>query len=580
MKRNFITVVLVALVVLLTFPGKIFAVDTLTVFASDVRTLDQIINSDTNSSGFQQHIYKLVSLDTTYIFSASITAKSNLTIVGALGPGANGTGRPPCIQPNVLPDNSIPATLFVMVGNNSIGTFKNLYLMGLSLNGNPTPGTLGIAIQISGNYIKLHVDNCVFEEWRAFAIGYNGQWDDFFITNSKFRNTVDPTQQYEGEVLRNEYPGAAYTDSIVMKYNTIFCVNCYSAAPVTKYYEKYFEFSHNSVVYSFKNPFFIFNVTNAKINNNLFYNAWAGGISRTEYPWWDELWHPEVGSIIDMDSLNAATDSVFDASDYGNANFAALAEAKRDVEVENNVCFWPATLTNFWHTWNDTATVDSIYTATWMNTRTTHMFSTSSGWPGFVQTGNLNVDPGFGSSIVNVLTASSNSNNVSFLDYFRTMRTSTPSTTIWGYKNQTVTAGFWKPEWPLPESADMQYTNGALLTGATDGKPIGDPYWFNGVTGIKDASLPVPNQFALYNAYPNPFNPSTTIKFNIGQSGNVSLKIYNVMGQLVKTVIDNAYKAGGQFEYTVKMDNLTSGVYFYTLTQGNLSLTKKMILLK
>jgi hypothetical protein len=208
------------------------------------------------------------------------------------------------------------------------------------------------------------------------------------------------------------------------------------------------------------------------------------------------------------------------------------------------------------------------------------MFSTSSGWPGFVQTGNLNVDPGFGSSIVNVLTASSNSNNVSFLDYFRTMRTSTPSTTIWGYKNQTVTAGFWKPEWPLPESADMQYTNGALLTGATDGKPIGDPYWFNGVTGIKDASLPVPNQFALYNAYPNPFNPSTTIKFNIGQSGNVSLKIYNVMGQLVKTVIDNAYKAGGQFEYTVKMDNLTSGVYFYTLTQGNLSLTKKMILLK
>jgi hypothetical protein len=580
MKRNFITVALVALVVLFTLPSRIFAADTLTVFASDVRTLDQIINADTNSAGALKHVYKLVSLDTTYLFAASITAKSDITVIGVPGTSGANTGRPPCIQPWVLPDNSIPATLFVMVGSNTVGTFKNLYLMGLSTNGNPTPGTIGIGIQISGDHIRTFVDNCVFEEWRAFAIGYNGQWDSFFLTNNKFRNTVDPTQQYEGEVLRNEYPGAAYTDSIVMKYNTIFCINCYSAGPVTKYYERYFEFSHNSVVYSFKNPFFIFNVTNAKVNNNLFYNAWAGGISRTEYPWWDELWHPEVGSVIDMDSLSAATDSVFDAADYGNANFAALAEAKRNVEVQNNVYFWDPALVSYWKTWNDTATVDSIYTATWMNARTTHMFSTPSGWPGFVQSGNQNVNPAFGTSIVNVLTTSSSSNNVSFLDYFKTMRTTTPSTTIWGYMNQTVTAGFWKPNWPLPEAADMKYTNAALLTGGTDGLPIGDPYWFNGVTGVKDASTQVPNQFALYNAYPNPFNPSTKIKFNIAQSGNVSLKIYNVMGQLVKTVIDNVYKNNGQFEYTVSMDNLTSGVYFYTLTQGNLSLTKKMVLLK
>jgi hypothetical protein len=160
------------------------------------------------------------------------------------------------------------------------------------------------------------------------------------------------------------------------------------------------------------------------------------------------------------------------------------------------------------------------------------------------------------------------------------MRTTTPSTTIWGYKNQTVTAGFWKPNWPLPEAADMKYTNASLLTAGTDGLPVGDPYWFNGPTGVKDASSQIPNQFALFNAYPNPFNPSTKIKFNIAKSGNVSLKIYNVMGQLVKTVIDNVYTNNGQFEYTVSMDKLTSGVYFYTLTQGSLSLTKKMVLLK
>jgi hypothetical protein len=575
MKRNFITVVLVTLVVLLTLSSKIFAADTLVVFASGP-TLEKVINGDTTATGAQKHVYKLVSLDTTYIFDGAVTAKHDLTVIGQLG----NDGRPPCIQPDVLPDNSIPANLFTMVGNNSVGTFKNLYLMGLSVNGSPTPGTLGIALQVSGDYIKINIDNCVFEEWRAFCIGYNGQWDDFFIFNSKFRNTVDPTQQYEGELIRNEYPGAAYTDSIVMRYNTIFCLNCYAAGPVTKYYEKYFEFSHNNVVYSFKNPFFIFNVTDAKINNNIFYNAWIGGISRTEYPWWDQLWSPEVGSVIDMDSLSVATDSVFDAADYGKANFRALAEAKRNVEVMNNVCFWPATVTSFWKTWNDTATVDSIYTPTWMNTRTTNMFTNHTGFPGFVATGNQAVDPVFGASIVNVLTASSSSNNVSFEDYFRTMRTSTPSTTIWGYKDQIVTPGIWVPNWPLPEATDMKYTNSALLTGATDGKPIGDPYWFNGVTGVKDANNLTPNQFRLYDAYPNPFNPSTTIKFNLSQSGNVVLRIYNVMGQLVKTVINNEYRTAGEFSYSVKLDNFSSGVYFYNLTQGNLSVTKKMILMK
>jgi hypothetical protein len=579
MKRNFITVVLVTLVALFSLSSKMFAADTLVVFATG-HTLDNVINSDTTSTGAQKHVYKLVSVDTTYIFDAAIIAKSDLTIIGQLGTTGNNVGRPPCIQPDVLQDLTIPPTLFILVGNNTIATFKNIYFMGLSINASPTIGTKGVAISVTGDRVKLHIDNCVFEEWRAYAIGYSGQWDDFFIYNSKFRNTVDPTQQYEGEVIRNT-SGSVYTDSIVMKYNTIFCVNCYSAAPVTKFYEKYFEFSHNSVVYSFKNPFFIFNVTDAKINNNIFYNAWIGGISRTEYPWWDQLWSPEVGSLIDMDSLSVATDSVFDPTSYGNANARALAEAKRNVEVKNNVYFWPSSVTTFWHNWNDTATVDSIYTPTWMNTRTTNMFTNHTGFPGFVQSGNQNVDPGYGTSIVNILTASSGPNNVSFEDYFRTMRANVPSTTIWGYFDQTInTTGVWKPNWPLPEAADMNYSNTALKTGGTDGLPVGDPYWFNGITGIQQSKGQVPNQFALFNNYPNPFNPSTTIKFNIAQAGNVSLKIYNVMGQLVRTVIDNSFKASGAFEYSVKMDNLTSGIYFYTLTQGNQSLTKKMVLLK
>jgi len=85
--------------------------------------------------------------------------------------------------------------------------------------------------------------------------------------------------------------------------------------------------------------------------------------------------------------------------------------------------------------------------------------------------------------------------------------------------------------------------------------------------------------FDLSQNYPNPFNPSTDVKVSLKQSGGMSLKIYNVLGQLVK-VVDQGYRAAGVYVYNVTMDNLSSGVYFYTLQQGSNTMTKKMLLLK
>ncbi len=107
-------------------------------------------------------------------------------------------------------------------------------------------------------------------------------------------------------------------------------------------------------------------------------------------------------------------------------------------------------------------------------------------------------------------------------------------------------------------------------------------YTFNPViTGIKEGnSQNIPSSFSLSQNYPNPFNPSTIIKFSLAQSGNVSLRIYNIMGQLVKTVLDNVYRNKGDYNYQVTMDNLSSGIYFYTLIQGNQQITQKMVFMK
>ncbi|MHB8338070.1 MAG: T9SS type A sorting domain-containing protein, partial [Ignavibacteriaceae bacterium] len=89
----------------------------------------------------------------------------------------------------------------------------------------------------------------------------------------------------------------------------------------------------------------------------------------------------------------------------------------------------------------------------------------------------------------------------------------------------------------------------------------------------------VPAKFDLSNNYPNPFNPSTNIKVSLNQSGIMSLRVYNMLGELIK-IVDQGYKTAGEYKYNVNMDNFASGIYLYNLQQGNNFITKKMILLK
>ncbi len=102
---------------------------------------------------------------------------------------------------------------------------------------------------------------------------------------------------------------------------------------------------------------------------------------------------------------------------------------------------------------------------------------------------------------------------------------------------------------------------------------------YSPVTAVKEAPAPVATRFNLSDNYPNPFNPSTGMKVTLSKSGVMSLKIYNVLGQLVK-IVDEGYKPAGVYTYNVNMDNFASGVYFYRLQQGTNNITKKMLLLK
>ena len=95
-----------------------------------------------------------------------------------------------------------------------------------------------------------------------------------------------------------------------------------------------------------------------------------------------------------------------------------------------------------------------------------------------------------------------------------------------------------------------------------------------------------PTEFGISRNYPNPFNPSTTIEYNVENSGHVSLKIYDIMGRVVRTLV-NDYKESGRPDYKVVWDGrddvgntVSAGIYIYTLQTDNSTLTRKMIFMK
>jgi len=131
-----------------------------------------------------------------------------------------------------------------------------------------------------------------------------------------------------------------------------------------------------------------------------------------------------------------------------------------------------------------------------------------------------------------------------------------------------------------------------IVTDATQVPPL--PGWFiDDVQIIEGVSIPaqveqvgevLPEHFVLHQNYPNPFNPTTTIQFDVPTMANIHLAIYNVRGELIRTLVDETKPAGA---YSIRWNGrddhgqrVTSGLYFYKLTGPDFSATRKLVLLK
>lgn len=100
------------------------------------------------------------------------------------------------------------------------------------------------------------------------------------------------------------------------------------------------------------------------------------------------------------------------------------------------------------------------------------------------------------------------------------------------------------------------------------------------VIGINTISTEVPKGYSLNQNYPNPFNPVTKIRFALPQSGNVTLKVFNAVGQVVAVLANNVFTNAGVKEIDFNGNGFASGIYFYSISVGDFTQTKKMVLVK
>jgi len=142
--------------------------------------------------------------------------------------------------------------------------------------------------------------------------------------------------------------------------------------------------------------------------------------------------------------------------------------------------------------------------------------------------------------------------------------------------------GSWEDTWVGACSVIPDNTNSIYKMWYTGGNAVWDGhigYATAPVVGIKVLDVNLPNDYMLHQNYPNPFNPTTNIQFSIPKSEFVTLKIYNILGEEVVTLVSERLTAGS-YKYDWDASGLASGVYLYSIKAGDHVDSKKMILLR
>ncbi|MHB8581083.1 MAG: T9SS type A sorting domain-containing protein [Ignavibacteriaceae bacterium] len=572
MKTIFASMFLLALMLMSLFPSTTFALtaDTVIVSALPPGNLNNFVNSDTTADGFVKPntVFLLKptgALDTVYWMTAPIAPKGSVRIIGYINPA---TGHPPVVAPSIAGDNSSIGNFFSPQGNDTL-ELRGIYFLGTRTDSISFTGRFAAP---SGDNNVFIFDKCILENISGGGTPnlfdtWNHDHNSFYVTNCEFRNNQDDNPQNPGFAWVD--PGTYPCDTAIFRNNTFYITGGYVLGS-SGYGCTYLDFEHNTMFFTGQGGAFdLYQMTNVVIKNNIFFS-----VSSAAYPlsWYNNVPGSWGSAVIPIDSLRSLA-----AAPY---NFK---EADRHITISNNAYFWPQQIVNNWNQLN-TAGISGITPLRppdFINTQP-GMTTNKNSWPYINVTNNDSVDPGFNSALVQTAGSKmavfvdtlwhNNQSGLGIRPYVYPLYD--PPTWDGVASNWASTQGY-----PVPEN--LRYSNSALQTAGSDGKALGDLNWFPEqlATAVPKVLNTLPTKFDLSQNYPNPFNPTTMIKYSIPQSSFVTLKVYNLLGQEIATLVSQEQTPGN---YIVNFDasKLASGIYMYRIQSGNSSLTKKMVLLK
>ncbi len=578
----------------------IFIIVIATLICSMQATAQKIVNVDPGNGTLNTAISQngsatyILKAGGWYGLSAIIQITTPVKIIGETP--APGT-MPAIIQTGTLSSGATFSHMFDVLAN---CTFKNVFIVNADLNEGTGAYFIG---QIASS--TLIIDSVTADPMGTYFLVTQGQHVSDYITNSLFMRQGNMLSINDGLAFGK---WGQFWDTLYVENNTFVDVGTglYSPGNWAISREKVLWFNHNTFLFTKANGLGALYADQVFFTNNL---CWLFDFHPMLAAWNAYGADPSHRTI--LPSIVSA-DTVYDTTASGTPVLEPFPSTRKYF-IEYNTNYRTKALWDLLAYGNAQGKESFYMPFVWADqykdsSRDAQMYSDHVNFPYFKRNNNIDDlgaenkahDPQFVDPKIYALTDSAVAWVTS--SAYQIWGLTTPPPASWAKYFYDNDGNLGNPTtWPRFNGA---YKNQAFLTGSIEGLPLGDLNWFPdkkaiwqqhqaeitqhilsenesqmSITAVKQDNNQTPTSFSLSQNYPNPFNPSTEIKYSIPNSGFVTLKVYNMLGQEVASLVNQEQKSGN---YTVNFNasQLASGVYMYKLQSGNFSLTKKMMLLK
>ncbi len=475
--------------------------------------------------------------------------------------------QPPAVLQRHIPPGS--ATWQRAIQAPTDVTLENIAIVGYT----PVDEQYRFMVRMTKSQTHLTINNCFLQGLWGMAFHLVADSVSVDFTNNYMHGILQPTNWQNGWL----YHLGGTSPGLIRIVNNTFMfqgsVIGYNAGALVDSVI----FDHNTVVFQNREWFYADPYLNAVYTNNIFYNCAMRGFVGPRPQWGyegdysDDADGDSLVGLVNIDTLGTWIEGVDDN--------------ERTVIYSNNLRYTTQQVLDFQK--ETTATYQPT-----MNEKTKGMFAN---FPKMTTENNMEetLDPDF----VQLPPESA-------LDPYFAM--------VKGKRDTTLRTAEWPQDWAWdwdgdrkailswPPPVNLKPQAASLVDAGSDGYPLGDLNWYgqnvvdaweqgldnpliSGVAAKDDAARPA--DFVLSQNYPNPFNPVTTIGFQISEPTTVSLTVVNMLGQKVRTLINNRRYNPGRYDvkWNGRDDNgrqQVTGVYFYRLETGNSTAMRKMIMIK